>query len=86
MSKIKKYTKKLRKKLDKKNIDVKETDVMELKKLRNKAKVLTDSRIKKMDRLEEENLQTIKDLLLKNKRSAYQEKNIDRIVKFIKNN
>ena len=39
-----------------------------------------------MDRLEEENLQTIKDLLLKNKRSAYQEKNIDRIVKFIKNN
>ena len=43
MSKIKKYTKKL----DKKNIDVKETDVMELKKLRNKAKGLTDSRIKK---------------------------------------
>lgn len=48
--------------------------------------VISDSRIKKMDRLEEENLQTIKDLLLKNKRSAYQEKNIDRIVKFIKNN
>ena len=39
MSKIKKYTKKLRKKLDKKNIDVKETDVMELKKLRNKGRV-----------------------------------------------
>ena len=38
MSKIKKYTKKLRKTLDKKNIDVKETDVMELKKLRNSLK------------------------------------------------
>ena len=48
--------------------------------------VISHSRIKKTDRLEEENLQTIKDLLLKNKRSAYQEKNIDRIVKFIKNN
>lgn len=47
MSQIKKYTKKLRKKLNKKNIDVKETDVMELKKLRNKAKSLTDTRIKK---------------------------------------
>ena len=47
MSKIKKFTKKLRKKLDKKNIDVKETDIMELKKLRNKAKGMTDSRIKK---------------------------------------
>ena len=47
MSKIKKYTKKLRKKLDKKNIDVKETDVMELKKLRNRAKGMTDIRIKK---------------------------------------
>ena len=46
MNKIKKYTKKLRKKIDKKNIDVKETDVMELKKLRNKAKTITDSRIK----------------------------------------
>ena len=48
--------------------------------------VISDSRIKKMDRIEDENLQTIKALLLKNKYSAYQEKNIDRIVKFIKNN
>lgn len=46
MSKIKKYTKKLRKKLEKKKIDVKETDVMELKKLRERAKTITDSRIK----------------------------------------
>ena len=47
MNKIRKYTKKLRKKMNKKNIDVKETDVMELKKLKNKAKGMTDSRIKK---------------------------------------
>lgn len=47
MSKIKKYTRKLRKKLDKKKIDIKTLDIKELKKLRDRAKKLTDKRIKK---------------------------------------
>jgi predicted transposase YbfD/YdcC len=47
MSKMKKYTRKLRKKLDKKKIKMEEIDIMELKKLRNKARLITDKRIKK---------------------------------------
>ena len=47
MSKMKKYTRKLRKKIDKKNIKVEKIDIMELKKLRDRAKLITDSRIKK---------------------------------------
>ena len=47
MSKMKKYTRKLRKKLDKKNIEVESINIMELKKLRDRAKSITDSRIKK---------------------------------------
>lgn len=47
MNKMKKYTRKLRKKLDKKNIEVEKIDIMELKKLRDRAKSITDSRIKK---------------------------------------
>ena len=47
MSKMKKYTRKLKKKLDKKKIKMEEIDVMELKKIRNRAKFITDTRIKK---------------------------------------
>lgn len=47
MSKIKKYTKKLKKKLNKKNIKINEIDISELKRLRNKAKELTDVRMKR---------------------------------------
>ena len=36
MSKMKKYTRKLKKKLDKKKIKMEEIDVMELKKIRNR--------------------------------------------------
>ncbi len=47
MNKMKKYTRRIRKKLDKKKIDIKKVDVECLKKLRNRAKKITDRRIKK---------------------------------------
>ena len=47
MSIMNKYTRKLKKKLDKKKIKLEEIDVMELKKIRNRAKLITDTRIKK---------------------------------------
>lgn len=47
MSIMKKYTRKLKKKLDKKKIKMEEINVMELKKIRNRAKLITDTRIKK---------------------------------------
>ena len=47
MSIMKKYTRKLKKKLDKKKIKMEEINVMELKKIRNRARELTDTRIKK---------------------------------------
>ena len=47
MNRTKKYTKKLRRKIDKKNIKVKEIDVMRFKEIRNRAKLITDARIKK---------------------------------------
>lgn len=47
MSKTKKYTRKLRKKLNKKNINIKDTDIIVLKNIREKAKEITDMRIKR---------------------------------------
>ena len=47
MSRMKKYTRKLKKKLDKKEIKMEEIDVMELKRIRNRARLITDTRIKK---------------------------------------
>lgn len=47
MSKIKKYTRKLKKKLDKRKIQMEDIDIRELKKIRNRARLITDTRIKK---------------------------------------
>lgn len=46
MNKMKKYTKKLSKKIGKRKIKMEEIDTMELKKLRNRAKLITDTRTK----------------------------------------
>ena len=47
MSIMKKYTRKLKKKINKKKMKMEEIDVMELKKIRNRARLITDTRIKK---------------------------------------
>ena len=47
MNKMKKYTRKLKRKLNKKKIRMEEIDIMELKKIRNRAKLITDTRIKR---------------------------------------
>ena len=44
---VKKYTKRLRKKLDKKETNIKNIDVLTLKSIKEKAKEITDMRIKK---------------------------------------
>lgn len=46
MNKIRKHTKKIVKKLSKRNIKVEEIEAMELKKIRNRAKLITDTRVK----------------------------------------
>ena len=47
MNIMKKYTRKLKKKINKKKMKMEEIDVMELKKIRNRARLITDTRIKK---------------------------------------
>lgn len=47
-------------------------------------KKINESRLKKLDKVNDIELQNIKELLLKNKYSAYQENNKDRIIEFIK--
>ena len=47
MSIMKKYTRKLKKKINKKKMKMEEIDVMELKKIRNRARLITDTRNKK---------------------------------------
>lgn len=49
-------------------------------------KRITESRLKKLNLIDEDELQIIKELLLKNKYSAYQERNIDRIREYMKKN
>lgn len=44
---------------------------------------ISESRLKKLKLISQEELQIIKELLLKNKYSAYQEKNIDRVKEYI---
>ena len=44
---VKKYTKRLRKKLNKKETNIKNIDVLTLKSIKEKAKEITDMRIKK---------------------------------------
>lgn len=47
MNRMKKYTKKLKRKLDKRKMDMEDFDSIELKKIRNRARAITDTRIKK---------------------------------------
>lgn len=44
---MKQNTRKLKKKINKKKIKMEEIDIMELKKIRNRARLITDTRIKK---------------------------------------
>ncbi len=48
MKKMKKYTRKLRKKINKKNINIMETNEIILKNIKEKAKEVTDENKKKM--------------------------------------
>lgn len=49
-------------------------------------KIISETRLKKLTKIKTNELTNIKNLLLKNKYSAYQENNKERIINFIKNN